>query len=462
MSDDLDAVLERARELVTPDDAERAALRAATERLRERAEAAIEELSVDAEVVLVGSTARSTWLPGERDVDIFLQFPADLDREALETHGLAVGHAVLGNGHEEYAEHPYVTGTVDEGDLEDVDVDVVPCYDLAAATDIRSAVDRTPFHTEYVREHLGDELATEVRLAKGFATGIGIYGSDLRTRGLSGYLTELLVLEYGGFRELLAAAADWNPPIRLDPNGHGTATFDDPLVVIDPTDPERNVAAVCSAANVTRLQHHARTFLEAPDEGVFETRARPATEEPAITAEELRAHVERRDTTPVAIVFDAPDLVEDDLYPQLRASLGGVVGLLERTGFDVLRSTTAVADGDAILLVELEVVERPTVERHEGPPVQVRKHAENFYETYADDEAVYGPFIDGDRYVVERPRTATHAVELLDGDALFDVRHGAGVERRLESGYKLRTGEELAELLPAFADPLAAYFDPAP
>ncbi|WP_248515844.1 CCA tRNA nucleotidyltransferase [Salinarchaeum laminariae] len=462
MSDDLDAVLERARTLVTPDEGERAALRAATERLRARAVAAIEELPVEADVVLVGSTARSTWLPGERDVDIFLQFPADLDRDALEEHGLAVGHAVLGDGHEEYAEHPYVTGAVDEGDLEDVDVDVVPCYDLDAATDIRSAVDRTPFHTEYVRRQLDDDLATEVRLAKAFATGIGIYGSDLRTRGLSGYLTELLALEYGGFREFLEAAADWHPPVQLDPNEHGTATFEDPLVMIDPTDPERNVAAVCSAANVARLQHHARLFLERPDVEAFETQTPTTSEEAAIDSDALRSQVERRGTTPIAIRFTAPDLVEDDLYPQLRASLGGIVGLLERLGFDVLRSTTAVADGDAILLVELEVVERPAIERHEGPPVHVREHAEAFYETYATDDSVYGPFVDGDRYVVERPRDVTHAVELLDSDAIFDGHHGAGVERRLESGYDLLTGPELTELLPTFADELAAYFDPEP
>jgi len=460
--DDLDAVLDRARELVTPDDAERSALATATQRLRERAERAIADRGVTAEVVLVGSTARSTWLPGERDVDIFVQFPADLDREELQAHGLAVGHAVLGNGHEEYAEHPYVTGTVEEGPLDAIDVDVVPCYDLEDATDIRSAVDRTPFHTEYVEERLDDDLATEVRLAKAFATTIGIYGSNLRTRGLSGYLTELLVLEYGGFRALLEAAADWQPPVVLDPVDHGTATFDDPLVVIDPTDPGRNVAAVCSAANVARLQHHARAFLDDPDPAYFETEKFPQSEVPAITAAGLREHVERRQTTPVAIRFTAPDLVDDDLYPQLRASLGGVVGLLERTGFDVLRSTTAVADGDAILLVELEVTDRPAVERHEGPPVTVREHADNFYEAYADDPEVYGPFVEDDRYVVERPREATNAVDLLAGDALFDVRHGAGVERRLQHEYEVLVGVELVDLLPSFADALAEYFDPRP
>jgi tRNA nucleotidyltransferase (CCA-adding enzyme) len=462
MGDELDAVLERAREHVTPDDAEREALASATERLRSRATDAMGDLPVPVDVILVGSTARGTWLPGERDVDVFLQFPADLDRSDLVEYGLAVGHEVLGNGTEEYAEHPYVTGTVDEGDLEDVDVDLVPCYDLDDATEIRSAVDRTPFHTAYVEDRIDDELATEVRLAKAFATTIDVYGSNLRTQGLSGYLTELLVLEYGGFREFLAAAADWQPPVHLDPEAHGTESFDDPLVVIDPTDPGRNVAAVCSAENVARLQHYAREFLADPDVSYFTTAADDWTEYPPIDAATLREHVERRATTPVAIRFSAPDLVDDDLYPQLRASLGGVVGLLERRGFDVLRSDAAVADGDAILLVECEVTERPAIERHEGPPVHVREHAENFYQQYADDPDVYGPFVHGDRYVVERPREATDAIALLESDSFFDVHHGAGVERHLEQSYDVLVGDDLVELLPAFAAPLAEYFDPEP
>src|SRR6056297_2373000 len=236
--DALDRVLAQVHRRVDPDADERAALEAVAEELLDRAESAATERHPDADVMLVGSTARDTWISGDRDVDVFVRFPPDIDRETLERDGLAVGHETLPEGHEEYAEHPYVTGERDG-----FAVDVVPCYRLDAATDIRSAVDRTPFHTTYLQERLDDALAGEVRLAKAFLKGIGVYGSDLRTRGFSGYLTELLVLEYGGFREFLDAAADWHPPVELDPEEHGTESFGDALVMIDPTDPERNVAA---------------------------------------------------------------------------------------------------------------------------------------------------------------------------------------------------------------------------
>ncbi|NUB90547.1 CCA tRNA nucleotidyltransferase [Haloterrigena sp. SYSU A121-1] len=466
--DDLEAVVAAVRERIEPDAEERDRLRSVADRLIERAETAATDRCPDADVMQVGSTARNTWISGDRDIDIFVRFPPELDRETLERYGLEVGHETLPEGHEEYAEHPYVKGTV-----EGFDVDVVPCFRLESATEIRSAVDRTPFHTSYLQARLDDELTADVRLAKQFLKGIGAYGSDLRTRGFSGYLTELLVVEYGGFRGLLEAAAEWQPPVELDPEDHGqereTASpsrsaevgdadlpFDDPLIVIDPTDPERNVAAVCAAENVARLQHYARRFLEAPRAEVFESDDPDPLDETA-----LRAHLERRGTTPVAVRFEAPDLVEDQLYPQLRKSLEGITTGLDDRGFDVFRATT-FADDAAVILAELAVADRPAVERHDGPPIHVRSHADGFYEAYADDPDAYGPFIDGDRYVTERPREFTTARGFLESDRLFDVGLGAHVETALEDEYEVLVGDEIATLCEAFGRELARYFEPQP
>ncbi|MFC7019643.1 MULTISPECIES: CCA tRNA nucleotidyltransferase [Haloarcula] len=463
MSDEFDAVVDRVRERVSPSPDEREQLQRVADAVMDRARDAVADLPVEATVLQVGSTARGTWTAGDRDIDVFVSFPTDLDRETLERYGLEVGHAVLPDGREEYAEHPYVVG-----EREGYDVDLVPCYDVASATDIRSAVDRTPFHTRYLEAHLDEELADGVRVTKQFLKGIGVYGSDLRTRGFSGYLTELLVLEYGGFRPLLSAAADWHPPVELDPAGHGQTSFDDPLVVIDPTDPERNVAAVCSAENVARFQHYARVMLSDPNEDYFEA-ALPTPYGPP----DVRAALERRGTTLVALRFDAPDVVEDQLWPQLRKSLGGLTDALDRRGFDVLRSATFASDGtdadstradhdEAVFLFELAVVDRPAVERHEGPPVHVREHATGFYERYADDPDVAGPYVAGDRYVVERPREFTSAVALLRSDAVFDVGLGPHVEAALESGYDVLVGAELTALTDDFGVELAGYFEPKP
>ncbi|WP_256402997.1 CCA tRNA nucleotidyltransferase [Halorubrum salinum] len=484
---DLDAVLARVRDRVIPEPEERERLRAVAADLTARAREAIADLPVDADVVQVGSTARGTWVSGDRDIDLFVRFAADLDREQLEEYGLAVGHAVLPDGHEEYAEHPYVKGS-----HEGFDVDLVPCHDVESAGELVSAVDRTPFHDAYLSARLDDDLADDVVLAKAFLKGIGAYGSDLRTEGFSGYLTELLVLELGGFVPLVESARSWHPPMEFDPESHAERTFDDPLVVVDPTDPTRNVAAVLSAANLARLQHYARDLLAAPRAELFET-------EPPdpLDAAGVRDHVHRRETTPVAVTFDAPDLVDDQLWPQLRRSLDGIVRGLDAHGFDVLRAQAMVSDGtDAVphgtaprdtaengsgsedaggkggwngpirraaLYAELEVAERPAVERHEGPPVAVKNHAESFYQSYADDvdPDTYGPFIDGNRYVVERERAFTTVRDYLESDAATDVALGAQVDRAFGDRDVL-VGDAVATLAGEFGGALREFYEPHP
>jgi len=451
----LDDVLRTVDERVTPTADERQRLSATAARLTDRAEAAIDDRAVDADVLQVGSTARGTWLAGDRDIDLFVRFRPDLPREDLETHGLAIGHEVLPEGHQEYAEHPYVKGTVDG-----FDVDCVPCYRVDSATDIRSAVDRTPFHTRYLDARIDDDLAADVRVFKRFLKGIGAYGSDLKTRGFSGYLSELLVVEYGGIVPLLEAAVDWSPPVVFDPEDHGTTTFDDPLVVIDPTDPDRNVAAVCAAENVARLQHYARRLLATPDLALFF----PPDREP-LPAAEIRDRLASRETTPLAIVFETPDIVDDQLYPQLDKSLAGIESGLSTHGFDVFRSAVMLdpAGETAVLLFELSTAELPAVERHEGPPVSVRDHATGFFEAYVDDDSCVGPFLDDDRYVVERPREWTDAAAYLDSEAIFEVGLGVRVEDSLAADYDLLVGSEaVAELVDTVGAGLTDYLDPRP
>jgi tRNA nucleotidyltransferase (CCA-adding enzyme) len=449
MSDEFDAVVERVSERIEPGSDERAALDAAVDALTDRTEAALDERSLSAEVVQVGSTARDTWVAGDRDIDLFVCFPPEMDRDGLESNGLELGHEVLPEGHEEYAEHPYVVG-----EFEGFEVDFVPCYAVDDAAAIQSAVDRTPFHSRYVRDRLTPALAADVRVCKQFFEGIGVYGSDLKTRGFSGFLTELLVLEHGGVRPLVEAAADWQPPVRFDPEDHGDTTFDDALVVIDPTDPERNVAAVLSAANLARLQHFARDLLADPREELFT----PPEVDPA-SVDAVREAFERRGTTPVAVRFGTPDIVDDQLWPQLERSRDGIAAELDRRGFDVFRSAAFAAE-TSVLLFELAVAERPRIERHEGPPVAVREHAGRFYDAYADEDDVFGPFIDDDRYVVERDRGFVTAAAVLDSDALLNVALGAHVQTALESDYDVLVGDDVATLADEFGEALAGYLSP--
>ena len=127
--DEFEEVVARVRERVDPDAEERERMRDVAAELTSRAADAVAAYCEDADVVQVGSTARGTWIAGDRDVDLFVRFPTSVSREDLEEWGVAVGHEVLPEGREEYAEHPYV-----KGEYRGFDVDCVPCYAVESAS----------------------------------------------------------------------------------------------------------------------------------------------------------------------------------------------------------------------------------------------------------------------------------------------------------------------------------------
>ena len=68
-----EAVVEAVSQRVVPDESERTNLESAASDLLERTRSVAGELPVEADVVQVGSTARETWVSGDRDIDVFVQ-----------------------------------------------------------------------------------------------------------------------------------------------------------------------------------------------------------------------------------------------------------------------------------------------------------------------------------------------------------------------------------------------------
>ena len=165
----------------------------------------MDEHGIEAELKLVGSYSKGTYL-SDPDLDLFIMFPPETPRSELVDTGLRIGEDVL-HGTRMYAEHPY-TSAVFEG----VDVDLVPNIHIKDTSHLETAVDRTPFHTEYLLSHMKEGQADQIRLLKKFMKGVGTYGAEPIVRGFSGYLCEILVLRYGTFRGVIeAAAGEWTP-----------------------------------------------------------------------------------------------------------------------------------------------------------------------------------------------------------------------------------------------------------
>ncbi|MCX9011880.1 MAG: CCA tRNA nucleotidyltransferase, partial [Candidatus Methanoperedens sp.] len=305
---------------------------------------------------------------------------------------------------ERYAEHPYINAI-----FNGFEVDLVPAFGVKSAAEIKSAVDRTPFHNSYVLSRIRG-LEDEVLLLKQFMKGAGVYGSELKTHGFSGYLVELLVIHYGSFMEVLKAACNWKPGITIDLEKHGSVVHKDPLVMVDPTDPARNVAAALSLDNFCSFIDKACEFLECPSEKFFS----PAVYRPLDDAD-FKSTLGARGTSLIAVEFETPGVVEDVLFPQLYKMEDSVREMLEGYDFRVYNSGTW-ADEKSIVIYELESSKLPHVKKHTGPQVWLGEHARAFKSKYKGSNAFSNVYIKNGRYMVEIPRKYTEAKKLLESE----------------------------------------------
>lgn len=363
------------------------------------------ENDIYGQAVLVGSVAKGTWLSGKADVDIFIKFPLDASEYYLKEKGLYLGSECIkkmdGVSEYRYASHPYITGIIN-----DLEIDFVPCYDIKDTNKIKSAVDRTIPHTEYVKRYLTPDETDEVLLLKCFMNTIDTYGSEFKVGGFAGYLCELLIINYKTFLKVLESSAEeWKPGFQIDLAEHGTAhLFSEPLVVVDPVDPNRNVAAALSLQKMSDFVMASRNFLKNQSHSYFEKI------EIKVDLNKIRTEFRGRGTKTLLLSFKAPDIPADALYPQIKKTANSIVRLVERNGFRTFGSDYWTDEkGKIIILLEFETWKLPHIRKHHGPPIWSRKHGEKFLEKYRDKA-----WLEEDRWVAEVEREYTDVQNLIE------------------------------------------------
>lgn len=396
--------------------------------------------------LVVGSLAKDTHLR-RPDIDVFILFPPTLERAELERLGLAIGRAVLSRAQLKYAEHPYVRGR--HGGFV---FDLVPAYEVADASQRMSAVDRSPFHLEYVRRHLKRSQRDEVRLLKQFLQGIGCYGAETATGGFSGYLAELLVLRFGSFWDCLVSLREQRAPIELalapDAPPLGGA-----LVFVDPVDPRRNAAAAVSAERLETFLRASRAFTAAPSKDFFWPR--PVKPLPRKDLALLLGH-----RGVVGVELPSPTTRPDARLPHLRRFAEKVSRHLAEEGFRVLRhAVEPVGTRRFLCLWEHEPVELPEEYEHRGPREKDASHVARFLEKWrSHPDRLDAPRIVEGRYRVRVKRRIRTGPEVL-AKALPRLLVGVDVAAASRSRVRAAPALELAAK-PGLAAPLSRFLAP--
>ncbi len=413
---ELQEILEKVKVRVTPSEEVREKLMKFSEKLLEEAKRVCANENV--EPLLAGSLVRDTWLPDKKEVDLFLLFPEDVSREELEKKGLELGKRIIkglgGKYSIEYAEHPYIKGFFGK-----FSADIVPCYKVKSAEEIKSAVDRSPFHLKYLKEKLNKKLVTEVRILKKFLKANRLYGADAKVQGFSGYACELLVLHYRSFLGVLKAAVKWKPGEIIDMESFYKEEDykllrelfkNQCLILIDPTDRRRNVTAALSCENFFRFKKLANDFLKKPSMEFFFPRSRK------IKVSEIEKLIKRRGTKFVGIMFKPPNIVPDIFWPQIRRFAKRLKSMCKEKPdrFPVLGSFNYSDEKNlALVVLELEVWELPPIQKRKGPLVFDISDSKRFIEKYKGN-AVNGPFVEENRWVVVVERKYKRIKEKLE------------------------------------------------
>ncbi|MHA1238496.1 MAG: CCA tRNA nucleotidyltransferase [Candidatus Odinarchaeia archaeon] len=407
----------------------------------------IEENKINAKACLEGSLVRDTWLADSPEIDIFIIFDVKYPLQEIVSKGVTLAKSVLSVWEDRHAQHPYIRGRVNG-----IQVDIVPCYDISQSGKIITAVDRTPLHTKYIMKNLKEHQKNDVRLLKAFMRGIGVYGAEIKVRGFSGYLTELLIIKYDNFVNLLKEVAQWKFPYVIDLMEHysdleaAIKVFPEPLIVIDPVDRKRNVASPVSAETLMKFKAAAYRFLRHPGINYFYP-----PETPPLSTSELKMFLDRRKTCLVVLLIHSPKIPPDVLWGQLLRSLKAFKDHIEKNEFKIVRAAVWTDEVEKVAFIfEVENPVLSNIIKRTGPKIN-DPNQDIFIEKYLKaPDTLSGPYIKDDRWIVEVERKIVHIRDFLHETLNKHVNQlgiGKYIKSEITKGYKVLLNLEVSELI---------------
>ena len=301
-----------------------------------------------------------------------------------------------------HSEHPYIHIKYFE-----YEVDIVPCFRIKDTNNIISSVDRTPFHNIFLKkEILGYE--NEVLLLKQFMKNIGVYGSEVKNKGFSGYLSELLIVKYKSFEQVLLHFSIFIPYKKKDIFSNEYKMYNDPLIVIDPVDKNRNVAASLSIDKLCIFIDNARSFLINPKKCFFINKKRNISKNDVINI------IKQRKSYFFMLNFLLVETKkEDTIYPQIEKMKNNMEIILKKYDFYLFGSKIIIENNECYILFEIMYLNIPDICILNGPPVFDVKNSLEFKRKYNNNVSCYSIYIENGYYKVKIKRKYRNAIELL-------------------------------------------------
>ena len=241
----------------------------------------ISKQKIKAEVFVGGSFAKGTLIKKDYyDIDIFVRFDARYNDEELSK--------MLGKLFSNIKAVSKVHGSRDYYRVKVQDnlfIEFIPVKKISKPKEAENITDMSYSHVNYIKKKVKTEkIKDDIRIAKAFCYATGTYGAESYIKGFSGYAIELLVHKYKGFVKWLKAMSkvdndklvidierDYKTKqhVLMDLN---SAKLSSPVILIDPTFPQRNALAALSQETFEKFKKEAKTFLKNPNVKSFEVK----------------------------------------------------------------------------------------------------------------------------------------------------------------------------------------------
>jgi len=238
----------------------------------------IKTLKINTEFFVGGSSAKKTLIKKDiYDIDIFLRFDKKYKDVELSLHTKRIL---------EDFDFKIVHGSRDYFQIsagQNLIFEIVPVRKVSKPDQAVNITDLSYSHVKYISNKIKNKkILDDIKIAKAFCHAQDCYGAESYISGFSGYCLELLVYHYKGFLNFIKAMAKLkNEKLIIDIEKHyknkneilmdiNTAKLQSPIILVDPTFKQRNVAAAIDSKVFEKFQASCRQFLKSPSAMLFE------------------------------------------------------------------------------------------------------------------------------------------------------------------------------------------------
>ncbi len=330
----------------------------------------------DAKAILGGSGIKGTWLKNAHDEDIFVCF--DYTKYKNRSDELS---DILEKKIKKKFKIKRLHGSRDYFQIKDKGstVEIIPILGIKKADDAKNITDISPLHALWVNKH--KKLRDEMRLLKHFCKSNDLYGAESHIKGFSGYICEILVVNYGSFVNVLKSAVKWKEKDVIDVRKYfkkgevfrtlNSSKLFSPLIVIDPVQESRNAAAALSYEKFELFKKKAKEFLKKPSIKFFEKKE--------FSIEDIKKKAKKN----LLIVFDVkPNSGKEDIVGcKLIKALETIRKGIEKEDFKIINYGWNW-NKDAIFYFIIKKEKLSKMKIHDGPPLRAKDHVKIFKKMY--------------------------------------------------------------------------------